>query len=412
MFQTLTIDDFNFGVTEGFVAMFHLNGIFPLYASCYLLDVARTTESKDTVETFCSAIKKYYQFLLSSNNSDSTDLDSTKRVIEYIESKVLEVDRNLVESYVEYLIEELDHKGSSCRQALINLQGFYRFLANTGVTKYQKVTKNTCKGLVRNSKKQFGITTQVRNQYILPSLFKKVLLDQRWTDSTFKQKRNELALKLRYETGLRSHELVSHDNFEVSKIKKLLKNTNASSALKLIVLGKGNKAREILIPPDLVTLLKTYITKELKGYAKGCIFTTGGKVKKPLKTYSFHDEAINQSIKFYLKNNYDLSEKERKDWLQKTPYGLRHSFATNKTIELMIQGLPYQQLLADLMGHDSPETTLNYIHFSSTCILSESSAYEEVKAQLGGIEADKLVVLGIQTKVSQEIKKFAKRTAL
>lgn len=412
MFQTVTIDGFNFGVVECFVSMFHLNGVFPTLASAYLLDVARKTESEDTVETYCSAIKKYYQFLLFKKGYESTKLDSIKEVIELVEFEVLMADRVLMESYVDYLLEELEHKESSCSQALVILQGLYKFLAQTGVTKNQKITKDTCKGLVKNSKKQFGITTDVRNQYIRPSLFERVLLNQSWTDNTFAQKRNELALRLRYETGLRPHELITYGNFDVSRLRKLLKNTNASSVLKLSVIGKGSKQREIVIPPDLVTRIKGFISKELRGYSKGCLFTTVGKNKKPLKSYSFHDEAVKNSIRYYLKNNPFISEKERKDWLQKTPYGLRHSFATNKTIELMIQGQNFQQLVSDLMGHESAETTFNYINFSATNILSESGAYKEVLEGLGNVQADNSLVLASQTQATQAIKKFAGRASL
>lgn len=376
-FTKLKIENYDFGVVKNSIYAFHLNHIFPPLAMAWLHKLSREMTLDKTMEGYSSDLAKFYSFLLFDiETTEITSLVEAKSVLGKVESYILEVDRAILERFAKYCIEVEENKKSTVERAFAALSEFSKFLFTYGFTKYQQITKYMTKGILGKYKTTFGITTLVREQYITPEDFKNVLLDQSWTKNKYAQARNELALQLRYKTGIRTFELIEHDNFDVSKLREMLAE-NPSGGFNLSIIGKRNKERKVYIDSDMSVMLSNFIKRYLKNYKTGSLFTTLGKTKKPLTSKSFHKEAFNNAIKHYLKNNPTLSQKDRKLWESKDPYALRHSFATNECIRMILNGEPYSILLKELMGHESFETTQNYIQHSYLLISSHPEKYSK-----------------------------------
>lgn len=359
VFQKIEIKHYDFGEVQNSIYAVHLNHLFPPLAMAWLHTLSREMVTKKTRESYSSDLVKFYNFLLSQTDlTEIKSLEDAKRTIVNCEALALNADRDLMERFGTYC-EEIGNKKSTVGRAFAAISEFSKFFYEYGFTEHHRITKNTTRGILGKYKSTLGITTKVREMYISDDEFKEILLNQTWIKSKLGQARNELALRLRYYLGLRTFELIEHGNFEVSKLRKLLK--EGKFGFDFDVFGKGEKKRTIYINSDLATDLNGFIKRYLKDYERGCIFTTIGKNKKPLKSKSFHKLAFNKSISYFLENNPDINQKKRNYLNNLEPYCLRHTFATNKCIEMIIKGEPYEILLKNLMGHESFQTTYNYI---------------------------------------------------
>lgn len=361
VFKKLLIENYDFGVVQNSVYALHLNHLFSPLSMAWLHKLSREMVVKNTRESYSSDLVKFYNFLLFNNQiSKVGSIEQAKEVVEKIEDQLMKSDRALLESFAKYCINELGNSPSSVNRAFSTLIVFYKFLFDYGFTKHRQINESTTKGILGKFKVTHGITSHVRTQYISPEDFNEIILNQSWTKNKYAQARNELALTLRYKTGMRTFELVEYGNFDVSKLRKVIE-SNPKSGFYLSIIGKRSKKREIYIDADMALMLKNFIKRYLKDYKSGCIFTSLGRNKKPLKTKEFHNEAFKNAIRFYLDSNPNISSKDRELWENKDPYGLRHSFATNECVRMILNGEPYEILLKDLMGHENFTTTLNYI---------------------------------------------------
>lgn len=384
----LKIENYDFGVVQNSMYAFHLNHIFPPLGMAWLHKLSREMTPENTLEAYCFDLQKFYRFLLDKQGfTEIPTLEFAKDAIEKIEFRLLVMDRELIEGFSGYC-SEIGNKKITVSRAFAAIAEFSKFLYEYGFTKYQRINKETINGILSDYKTTHGITTQVRTQYISPEDFESIILNQSWTPNKFIQNRNELALSLRYRSGLRTFELFELGNFDVSRLRKKFDDIPVGG-FNLSIIGKRDKQRDIYLDSDTVLMLKNYLRRYLKGYKSGCIFATAGKNKRPLTSKSFHKEAFKNSINYYLQNNTGISQKDRELWENKNPYGLRHSFATNECIRMILNDEPYEILLKDLMGHESFATTQNYIQFAYLLISSHPERYSQEQIKHAQYIADK-----------------------
>ena len=149
------------------------------------------------------------------------------------------------------------------------------------------------------------------------------------------RRRDELILRVAYETGCRGAEIVDPDNFSIPRIRSELKKAESSQRNEFLyaIIGKGRgsgKVRKIAFP--------TALAKDILRYANT--------------------------------PNLDM-------WIRhsrtRTFHGLRHTYATNLANRLRALNENYEQL-RERLGHESLDTTNIYINFE---ILLHGNAEEQ-----------------------------------
>lgn len=350
----------------------------------FLANLSRLGRSKNTIVNYSQDLKRFFSYLIEIQDLYSEIIfNSPVQRVWQIEAYAKNVNRVQIQAFFTRLNEERV-KSSSQHRIRATLIEYYKFCFEIGLMDKLIVNKSTIAGLINNKKAQSGITTKVREQYIEPKDFYSKLLANVSAKSSFKEERDYIALLLRYTTSLRPHELIKGNNFEITKIRKLLAERKSSvSPIELSVDGKGEKVRKIIIPSEVARKINSFVSNRLKKLSKGIIFT---KINlSPLKTDEFISNAFNNAVQRYVVSETDARVREY--WLNLDPYCLRHSFATNKAMEAIKKGRSISEL-SDLMGHSDTKTTLNYIQFASIKIieLSDDKGFVD-KAQRISLEA-------------------------
>lgn len=276
-------------------------------------------------------LKKYKDYLRYEKNYSDYTIDSyNSDILEYFEYlnreglKYNKVEYSDLRFYLMYLKEEMNDNNSSIDRKLSALRGFYNFLAS------EEIVENNAFLLLSGLKKEKKLPRYFEYNE-LEELFK--VPDMR----TPLGQRNRLILEMLYATGLRVGELVS------------LKTSNIDLSRKLIlVLGKGNKEREVIYGEYCDEVLRLYLHD---GY---------NRLNKNNTTYLFlnsnGEQITERGVRFI------LDQIIKKTSLNKSisPHVLRHSFATH----LLNEGcdlLTVQKLL----GHESISATQIYTHVST-----------------------------------------------
>ncbi len=143
-----------------------------------------------------------------------------------------------------------------------------------------------------------------------------------------KNKKHQLMIKLLYSAGLRVSELV---NLRVEDI-------DLNDLRGWVRKGKGNKDRQFLISKR--------IKKELEEYVNS----------KNLKSFLFSGRNGTHSVRT-IQEIVKNARKKAKIKKRIHPHTFRHSFATH-----MIEAGVDLVILQNLMGHNSAETTVGYVH--------------------------------------------------
>lgn len=149
----------------------------------------------------------------------------------------------------------------------------------------------------------------------------------------FKTKRDGLIIEILYQTGMRQSELRRLKDVDIDMISLTIK-----------VHGKGNKERMIPISPQLVDLIRSYITTRQHTFAEHepfFLLDNKGKMMSPYFVYHVVRKILSS-----------LTTIEKK-----SPHVLRHSFATH----LLNSGADIVAI-QKLLGHSSLQSTQIYTH--------------------------------------------------
>lgn len=262
--------------------------------------------SKYTIENYKEDIE---EFLLFCNKESLKYLD-----IEYSDIRI----------YLMYLKEEKKDNNTSINRKLSSLRGFYKYLSK------KQIVKNNVFLLVNGPKKDKR----------LPRYFEYNELEELFSVPDIEKaqgQRDSLILEMLYATGVRVGELV---NIKIKDINKSNRN--------IIILGKGNKERNVLYGEYCQNILNLYLDDgRNKLNRKNIDYLFINHLGEPLTERGVR---------------YILSKLIKQTSLSKniSPHMIRHSFATH----LLNEGCDLLSV-QKLLGHESISATQIYTHVTT-----------------------------------------------
>ena len=283
------------------------------------------------MDNFNKNLELYFDYLkYQKNYSDYTIENYKEDILEFIDYlkteslTYLDIEYSDIRFYLIYLKEKRNNDNSTINRKLSSLRGFYKYLCNNGIIKYNV----------------FKLVSGRKKSQKLPRYFEYNELEEllKVPDITKPLgQRDRLILEMLYATGIRVGELVN--------IK--LKDINFNSK-NIIILGKGNKERYVPYGEYCEEILNKYINdgyKILNIKSNGYLFLNNNG-----------DQITERGIR------YILDQIIKKTSINKniSPHMIRHSFATH----LLNEGcdlLTVQKLL----GHESIKATQVYTHVTT-----------------------------------------------
>ena len=283
------------------------------------------------MDNFNKNLELYFDYLkYQKNYSDYTIENYKEDILEFIDYlkteslTYLDIEYSDIRFYLIYLKEKRNNDNSTINRKLSSLRGFYKYLCNNGIIKYNV----------------FKLVSGRKKSQKLPRYFEYNELEEllKVPDITKPLgQRDRLILEMLYATGIRVGELVN--------IK--LKDINFNSK-NIIILGKGNKERYVPYGEYCEEILNKYINDGYK--------ILNIKSNEYLFLNNNGDQITERGIR------YILDQIIKKTSINKniSPHMIRHSFATH----LLNEGcdlLTVQKLL----GHESIKATQVYTHVTT-----------------------------------------------
>ena len=271
---------------------------------------------KNRIEEF----KKYliYEKKYSIKTSDNYIRDLEKFDLFLRKDSISEVDYKVIRMYLVELYNK-KYSAKTISRILSSLRSFYKYELNRGYIK-----SNPC-SLISNPKVEKKLPNFLSYNEI------EDIIDESSNDIK-NGIRNKLIIELLYSTGIRVSEVV---NIKVKDI-DLVDN-------KILVLGKGNKERYVLVGSVLKELLKEYLDIRVSNSE----FLIVNKYGKQISTRSI-ESIIKKVVKVKgIKNKV-------------TPHTIRHTFATH----MLNEGADLK-VVQELLGHENLKTTEIYTHVSN-----------------------------------------------
>ena len=271
-------------------------------------------------------ILEYLEYLnyvkMHSNNTVNNYKIDLVSFYEFNNKKILNIDKNCVNKYMQYLYDKNVSKKTIARK-LSSLRSFYNYLYKKNI-----VNKNYFVN-IKNPKMDKG----------LPKLVKEVDIDKMFLipnkDSVLGQ-RNLLIIRMLYATGVRVSELVN--------IKLLDININDKT---IRILGKGSKERIVVFGNNTKEILELYLNNGRY------------RLDKCHSEYLFLNKDGNRLSDRYVRNIINDIIFKASIEINVSPHMLRHTFATN-----MLNNGADLVSVKDLLGHESLNTTSIYTHVS------------------------------------------------
>jgi integrase/recombinase XerC len=252
--------------------------------------------------------------------------DDLLQFFDYLEKQfdiqgMLQVESAFVRSWLASH-KDSGHSSRTINRKISTLRTFFKFLIRQGVLNKSPMA-NTVSPKVNKRLPMFVKENEIRNVF-----------EQYAFSPGFRGMTEKLVLRLFYETGIRSAELVnlkeSHINDSYSTIK---------------VLGKGNKERVIPVSKELLEEMKTYVQAKTAHFEepdrKYLLVTDKGKQVYHRWIYTIVTKAL---------SGFTTIEK-------RSPHILRHSFATHLT-----NNGAQLNSVKELLGHSSLAATQVYTH--------------------------------------------------
>lgn len=327
----------------------------PIFApSMYLFHLAKTGQAKTSIRAYSFDLTKFF-----------TVLEHTENVqgiygIDYREMTDEQMSRYLHG----YLKVQLQLKDSTVERHIASLTGFYQFAYSHGLMDtFPHFTYSYGDEETKTSIMQ-GLTTKLHETFMDEETFKEVVLANFTTKDPFLRERDELALLLGYHAGFRTEELVIEGNLCVKKLKKLLpkeKEKRVPRAIKLDVLGKGDKTRSVQLTVKGTTAIYDFLWGRAKHIKTTLMCNKKGK---PLSYESYGTELFRGCINTYLAKT-TLNEDEVKTWQERRYHTLRKCYATNMVMFCQETGQDPRVFVTQWMGHEDPETTEIYIFYDA-----------------------------------------------
>jgi integrase len=294
----------------------------------------------------------------------------------------LQVDVFFLEAYLDkHLFQEKRLEASTVEHYHGSIAMFYRAMEHLGfIEKAIEVSEYISSNLqeeidlaagTKNSLDPFGLYAQYLTYEDFVTLSGYV--DKK---SARLRRRDELILRVAYETGCRGAEIVDPDNFSIQRIRSKLK--EAEKYLKneflYAIIGKGRgagKVRKIAFPIGLAKDILRYV--QAFGVSGDIAFGSG----RNIRLSTSYPSKIYKSCKDAILLNGNANTPNLDLWIRhsrtRTFHGLRHTYATNLANKLRALNENYEQL-KERLGHESLDTTNIYVNFE---ILLDRSANDQ-----------------------------------
>ena len=236
------------------------------------------------------------------------------------------IDREIVEDWLEYLIEEEEYRSSSLNRALASLRSFWKWMLSHGHLERDVLST------IRQQRLPRRLPTFVPDSR-MDDVVKDVVEDLQSED--FDRVRDALVVTLFFTLGLRLSELHGADDGDISADFRYIR-----------VMGKGNKMRVVPIIGAVGEILKKYFS--LKSSQNICIAQ-----KKALILSSKGERLSQRTMQRIVERRLRASGVQGKS----SPHVLRHTFATH----LLNRGADLREI-QELLGHSSLKATQVYTH--------------------------------------------------
>ena len=236
------------------------------------------------------------------------------------------IDREIIEDWLEYLIEEEEYRSSSLNRALASLRSFWKWMLSHGHLERDVLST------IRQQRLPRRLPTFVPDSR-MDDVVKDVVEDLQSED--FDRVRDALVVTLFFTLGLRLSELHGADDGDISADFRYIR-----------VMGKGNKMRVVPIIGAVGEILKKYFS--LKSSQNICIAQ-----KKALILSSKGERLSQRTMQRIVERRLRASGVQGKS----SPHVLRHTFATH----LLNRGADLREI-QELLGHSSLKATQVYTH--------------------------------------------------
>jgi site-specific recombinase XerD len=352
---------------DSYVVLDH-NDDYLISVCDFLLETSINGSPQNTTRSYASDLITFFSTLQSTKNIDSL-----------FPSDFREVTASNLDAH---LIGNLRQKKGFSEATVIRhaatLNLFYKFAFENDYIEYLIKWKPE-KKLSTKATLMDKTMSRIGGNYIELETFEKIILPNIKAKSSFKRARDELALKLGFYAGLRSHELVKYGNFSLKRMKELIpKDSSALLSEHLSIRGKGGKVRRLPMNPNLVAEIYHFMYGHHKNKLKNSLFEDG--TGRSLIDEQYGSDIFSSAIDEYISSN-TVSSKVFDELKRKGYHSLRHTYATNAVTFCHDVDTKYNPRWAvtQWMGHANPKTTEIYI------------CYEAIKNnRLGVIEAMKL----------------------
>jgi len=252
--------------------------------------------------------------------------------------------------------------GKTIGAQLIAISEFYKWAYHYGLIEYPKEIDigfdypDLMDQLIYSNKQ-----TLIQSQYISKDDFN-LLLASITGETRYVLIRDELALLLGYDVGLRTSELTNGYNLNVRNLKDLIKKTEFDNrtTFDIVIHGKGNnKARVITVTTRLFLKFKIFLSdKKLRGkFSEDLplfLDPNGKPIISPDYGSSVFRRAKNNCPQFY-----------GDSWKHKHYHSLRHTYATNLAAWCYENNKSWQAVLPPKLGHKDWRTSLIYVELDA-----------------------------------------------
>ena len=278
-------------------------------------------------------------------------LDTFLKVIDDAGLSFVDVDQQHIDLYLnKFLNNHLDLEITSINGHIACLSKFFEHIHNNGFVIepkkfiYRITDNDTGYKIKSNVRKKIKLIEHYLSREQFDDLLSYVS-----SDNDYINERDELILNIGYHMGLRAREVVDNRNLTLTK---LIDKKTGEGGDKIKVIGKGEKLRTVLIPPELKNKIKSFIDGRRKNTPGNILICAenGNQLNKKFASGVFSKAALTSLQSIFISRGF---------------HSLRHTYATNCVIECHKNGYDPWTILPDRMGHEDKATTFLYIFFEA-----------------------------------------------
>ncbi len=292
-------------------------------------------DNKEIILNFLEYLKIQKNYAKATLNSYEQELSLFLLYLDDINESIIDIDYLGIKCYVAGLYN-IGYQTTTIRHHISVLKSLFKYLEYSNIHK-----GNPCELIVYPKKKERLPNFLYQSE--IKKLFRSI------NQNKLYGKRNYAILITLYATGMRVSELVQ------LKVDDIKRNKN-----KILILGKGNKKREVLINNPAIEANLKYITLERNKLLKD-------KKSEYLYINNKSQKLTTRGISIILNK---ISKNTQLD-MHITPHMLRHSYATH----MLDNGMDIK-VVQELLGHENVATTQIYAHVTKQHL---KNVYDAIK---------------------------------